>query len=434
VAFAVPWLSSATAGAVDSVTYTYSIAVKGTVRSDVNEFATHAAATLSDPRGWSLGGSIRFVRVDSGGDFTLWLSEASLMSTFSSECNSTYSCRVGRNVIINDDRWAGGAPGLDMGLDDYRHMVVSHEVGHWLGGPHFDCPGPGQPAFVMQQQSKGESALGGCLPNPWPRPEEREALAQSRGVPIIEAPQRLGMATTPSGNGYWVVQNDGKVYAKGDAADLGSMLGKPLNRPLVGMAATPTGHGYWLVGDDGGIFAFGDAPFYGSTGSIHLNRPIVGMTSTPTGKGYWFVASDGGIFAYGDAQFFGSTGSMRLNQPVVGMASTPTGRGYWLVAADGGIFAYGDATFFGSTGSIHLNRPIVGMTTTPTGKGYWFVASDGGIFSYGDARFFGSLGQSGSGAPVVAMTSRPTGLGYWLLASDGTVTNYGDAPALGNAT
>jgi hypothetical protein len=49
LAFAVPWLRAATAGAVDSVTYTYSIAVKGTVRSDVNEFASHAAATLSDP-------------------------------------------------------------------------------------------------------------------------------------------------------------------------------------------------------------------------------------------------------------------------------------------------------------------------------------------------------------------------------------------------
>jgi hypothetical protein len=31
------------------------------------------------------------------------------------------------------------------------------------------------------------------------------------------------------------------------------------------LATTPTGLGYWLVADDGGIFAFGDAPFLGST-------------------------------------------------------------------------------------------------------------------------------------------------------------------------
>jgi hypothetical protein len=31
--------------------------------------------------------------------------------------------------------------------------------------------------------------------------------------------------------------------------------------------------GYWLVAQDGGIFAYGDAHFYGSTGNDHLNQP-----------------------------------------------------------------------------------------------------------------------------------------------------------------
>jgi len=51
-----------------------------------------------------------------------------------------------------------------------------------------------------------------------------------------------------------------------------------LNQPVVGMASTRTGNGYWLVAADGGIFSFGDANFYGSTGNIHLNKPIVGMS------------------------------------------------------------------------------------------------------------------------------------------------------------
>ena len=42
-----------------------------------------------------------------------------------------------------------------------------------------------------------------------------------------------------------------------------------LNQPIVGMASTPTGNGYWLVASDGGIFAFGDAAFHGSTGAMH---------------------------------------------------------------------------------------------------------------------------------------------------------------------
>jgi len=51
-------------------------------------------------------------------------------------------------------------------------------------------------------------------------------------------------------------------------------------------ASTPDGQGYWLVATDGGIFAFGNAKFFGSTGSIHLNQPIVGMASMPDGQGY----------------------------------------------------------------------------------------------------------------------------------------------------
>ena len=101
----------------------------------------------------------------------------------------------------------------------------------------------------------------------------------------------------------------------------GSKGGQPLDKPIVGMAATPSGNGYWLVASDGGIFNFGDAPSIGSKGGQPLDKPIVGMASRPTGHGYWLVASDGGIFAFGDAAFYGSTGGQPLDQPIVGMAA-----------------------------------------------------------------------------------------------------------------
>jgi hypothetical protein len=37
-----------------------------------------------------------------------------------------------------------------------------------------------------------------------------------------------------------------------------------VNAPVVGIAMTPTGNGYLLVAADGGVFAFGDAKFFGN--------------------------------------------------------------------------------------------------------------------------------------------------------------------------
>ncbi|MEP6659326.1 MAG: PQQ-dependent sugar dehydrogenase [Acidimicrobiales bacterium] len=236
----------------------------------------------------------------------------------------------------------------------------------------------------------------------------------------------VGIASTPSGAGYWVATADGRVLTYGDAPFKGSMAGLGLNQPVVGMTPTITGQGYWLVAGDGGIFSFGDALFYGSTGNKVLNQPIVGMASTATGKGYWLVAGDGGIFSYGDALFYGSMGAQRLNQPVVGMAASPTGKGYWLVASDGGIFSFGDSLFYGSMGGQPLNQPVTAMSTAPGGKGYRFVAKDGGIFSFG-APFFG---RGVGGAPARAIANRPQGDGYWVVYEDGTVQAFGGAQLL----
>ena len=166
-----------------------------------------------------------------------------------------------------------------------------------------------------------------------------------------------------------------------DGTYKGSIVGGGLARPVVGVAVTPSAEGYWTVASDGGIFAFGDAAFRGSTGAIALNKPIVGMASTPSGGGYWLVASDGGIFAFGDAAFRGSTGALTLNQPIVGMASNANGSGYWLVAADGGIFAF-NATFFGAMGGRCLPDRVVGIATSKRGEGYRLAGRDGLVYAF----------------------------------------------------
>jgi hypothetical protein len=84
-----------------------------------------------------------------------------------------WSCRVGRYVIINQDRWEHASPAWNaahLSLRNYRNLVVNHETGHWLGlRDIYTCPTPGQPAPVMMEQSKG---IGSCHFNPWPLPRE----------------------------------------------------------------------------------------------------------------------------------------------------------------------------------------------------------------------------------------------------------------------
>jgi hypothetical protein len=238
-----------------------------------------------------------------------------------------------------------------------------------------------------------------------------------------------GMASTPDGGGYWIVDAEGDVTARGDAVNYGSLEGTKLAAPVSHIVSTPDGHGYWLVAADGGTFTFGDAHFYGSMGGKHLDAPVVDIAPTSDGLGYWLVASDGGIFSFGDAKFQGSMGGKPLNKPVVGISPDYATGGYWEVATDGGIFSFG-APFFGSTGAIHLVKPVNGMTSTPNGQSYRFVASDGGIFDYGTAPFYGSMGGKHLDAPVVGMaTDNATG-GYWLVASDGGIFSFG-APFYG---
>ncbi|HWE56330.1 MAG TPA: hypothetical protein VG435_12510, partial [Acidimicrobiales bacterium] len=68
----------------------------------------------------------------------------------------------------------------------------------------------------------------------------------------------VGTAAARTGGG-WEAYSSGQVVPFGGAVSHGSLAGIHLSQPIVGIAATPSGNGYWLVASDGGIFSFGDA-------------------------------------------------------------------------------------------------------------------------------------------------------------------------------
>ena len=142
---------------------------------DGGQFAAAVEATLGDPRSWGNGGQLSFQRVgeaeEAAGAYDF---RVSLVSPGSMErwcpgvgTGGYTSCRYGERAVINLARWETAVPDYEGDIATYRLYVVNHEVGHALGHGHEQCPGPGRPAPVMQQQTLG---LQGCVRNAWPYP------------------------------------------------------------------------------------------------------------------------------------------------------------------------------------------------------------------------------------------------------------------------
>jgi hypothetical protein len=138
-------------------------------------FAAAVEATLGDPRSWGNGGRLSVQRVGAAEaaagayDFRVSLVSPGSMERYCPGVGTGgyTSCRYGERAVINLARWETAVPDYGGDIPTYRQYVVNHEVGHALGNGHQDCPGPGQVAPVMQQQTLG---LEGCTKNAWPYP------------------------------------------------------------------------------------------------------------------------------------------------------------------------------------------------------------------------------------------------------------------------
>ena len=146
----------------------YRVQVEGGLGIDADEFAAAVERTLADPRSWGAEGRLAFRRVSEGPtDLTVVLASPDTTDRLCLPLDTagSYSCGVGDTAVINAMRWLEGAQAYEGRLSAYRQYVVNHEVGHLLGRSHEPCPGRGEPAPVMMQQTKG---VGACAAQPWP--------------------------------------------------------------------------------------------------------------------------------------------------------------------------------------------------------------------------------------------------------------------------
>jgi hypothetical protein len=149
-----------------------------------------------------------------------------------------------------------------------------------------------------------------------------------------------GLVAAPGG-GLWLYTAYGNVWPSSGAAWYGSPYASGFRgSSITGMAATPDGNGYWLVNAAGRVFSFGDAA---SEPRISHAHPIKGIVAA-TGGGYWLYTAHGNVYpSFGRAWYRSPAANGFRGSSITGMAASPDGMGYWLVDAAGTVFAYGDA-------------------------------------------------------------------------------------------
>ncbi|HYO20131.1 MAG TPA: DUF3152 domain-containing protein [Dermatophilaceae bacterium] len=149
---------------------TYAVEVETGTAQSAPTFSAAVDATLANPASWAGQGRWSLQRVTPDrADIVIRLATPATVdkvcATVGLNTIGYVSCRAGKYVMINLDRWLHAVPDYRGDVALYRQYVINHEVGHQLGYGHQSCPGPGRRAPVMQQQTFG---LKGCLPNAWP--------------------------------------------------------------------------------------------------------------------------------------------------------------------------------------------------------------------------------------------------------------------------
>lgn len=282
----------------------------------------------------------------------------------------------------------------------------------------------------VRESSQGQSSIGGI---PW----------------------TFGMAAHPVGEGYWVVDDFGKVFAFGDARLYDKVGGGPQDASALAIRSTPSGDGYWVMLENGRVHAYGNANHFGDAALATQGDGapnFIDMAVTSTGLGYYLLRRSGEVFAYGDANWYGDATNDVINgDPAyrgTGIETHPSLDGYWVVNGDGEVTAFGSVPDHGgltARGTMVENEWIRAIRRTNDGGGYYLLRGAGGTFVFGNAQVLPGSIQNGIGfdpdraeEPIYAfqvlswdMAVSSGENGYWVLQAGGMVSAFGGAQFFG---
>ncbi|WP_446447192.1 DUF3152 domain-containing protein [Streptomyces hydrogenans] len=152
----------------------YRVQIEEGVDLSARGTAEEIEAILAHPRSWAAHGRGRFQLVASNADFVIRIATPdtadALCARQGLNTHGELNCETTEGVVVNLKRWMLGSPTFSGSPEQYRHLIINHEVGHEIGiRQHMGCGGPGKPAPAMMQQIKG---LNGCRSNEFPYSED----------------------------------------------------------------------------------------------------------------------------------------------------------------------------------------------------------------------------------------------------------------------
>lgn len=221
--------------------------------------------------------------------------------------------------------------------------------------------------------------------------------------------------------GYYVLSSKGVVTAQGDVQFYGDLTttGVTTSSPAIQLIPTPSYQGYWILTQNGSVYAFGNATAFPNAPS---GITAVSMAATPSGQGAYVLANNGTVYPLGNATNYGNAPS---GVTASSLATTPDGLGYWILGVNGTVYAFGDAQNYGNA-SIPTTAPNTSPTSTPgnyangsllreSGHSAVFYVENGTLHHIPDAPLFLNLGLSWSQVKTVSTLSGYT-LGAPLVA------------------